>query len=108
MIYAEGTLGGRVEEGGSRLFRRSEDVIIRRIAEETILVPVRSQTSDLDSIYTLTEVGSRIWDLLRNSIGTRDIVEAVWEEFEVERQEAGKDTVEFLSTLEKEGLVVRC
>ena len=33
------------------------------IAGETIVVPIRGQVGDLESIYNLNEVGSVIWEM---------------------------------------------
>ena len=86
-------------------FKRSEDLVTRRIAGETILVTVRSNVADLDSVYTLDEVGSRIWELLdgRHSLG--QIAEAIEREYQVERDQARGDVAEFIAALRQAGLV---
>ena len=40
--------------------------VTREIAGETLIVPVTGQAMDLESIFVLNPVGSRIWDLLRS------------------------------------------
>ena len=39
-------------------------LVTRSIAGETIIVPICGRLGDLDSIFTLNEVGSHIWRLL--------------------------------------------
>ena len=38
--------------------------VTRQIAGETLIMPVAGRVADLESIYVLNEVGSRIWQLV--------------------------------------------
>jgi len=81
-------------------FVADETLVTRRIADETILVPVSSRVGDLDSIYTLTEVGSRIWSLLKESPVTIDqIVDVVCAEYDVTPDAARSDAAAFIEML---------
>jgi hypothetical protein len=86
-------------------FIRADDVIARDIAGETIIVPVRSRVGDLDSIYALNDVGSRIWQLIEASVPVRHIIETVCEEYETDSAEATQDVLELLGSLTEAGLV---
>lgn len=86
-------------------FSKSTDLTTRAIAGETLIVPITGRVGDLDSIYTLNEVGSRIWQLIDNQIKVRQIVESVSEEFEVTRAEAERDVVELINSLSEAGLI---
>ena len=92
-------------DAANRYFVKEKDLVTRDVAGETIIVPVRNNVGDLDSIYTLNAVGSTIWELIdgRNSI-TR-IAEAVHNAYEVTPEEAEKDTLDFIKTLEEAGLI---
>jgi hypothetical protein len=59
----------------------------------------------LNSIYTLNEVGTAIWDLLDGKSSVGQIIEAVCRDYEVAPGEATHGTVEFLESLEKAGLI---
>ena len=48
----------------SKCFIKQDNFVTREIAGETIIVPIRSHVADLDSIYTLNEVGTLIWSLV--------------------------------------------
>lgn len=84
---------------------RKGDCVSREIAGETLIVPVRSQVGDLDSIYTLNEMGATIWRRLDGRTTIAEIVEAVCAEYEVTPEVAEKDTSEFLQSLEAAGLI---
>lgn len=77
----------------------------RTIAGETILVPVTSQIGNLDAIYNLNPVAGLIWTMVDRQAGFREIVDAVCREFDVSADVAAEDTAQFISVLEKAGMV---
>lgn len=85
----------------NKVYKKNESVVSRKIGDEFILVPIRQNVGDLESIYTLDEVGARIWELIDGKIKVREIKNKIVEEFEVSPQEAEKDLIEYLSELEK-------
>jgi hypothetical protein len=79
--------------------------VTRRIAGETIVVPVSSRVGDLDSIFTLNDVGSRVWTLLETPISVHEILVTLCEEYDAPRQQVAADLGELLDTLQTSGLV---
>ena len=88
------------------VFKKSDELVHRKIAEETILVPIRGTLADMQKIFALNPVAEFVWDLLdgRNSVG--EMVEKVVSEFEVERKQAEADLDEFVIDLLNAGLIV--
>ena len=86
-------------------YTKEADLVSREIAGETIIVPIRGRVGDLDSIYTLNEVGASIWNLIDGRTTVSQIVEAICGAFEVTREEAKNDTLEFLQTLQQANLI---
>jgi len=84
-----------------RCYEKSPDIVSRKIADEYILVPIRHNVGDLESIYTLNEVSARIWDLIDGKNKVNQIKDRIIEEFEVTDKEAERDLTEFLQKLEK-------
>ncbi|HEV2699945.1 MAG TPA: PqqD family protein [Terriglobales bacterium] len=84
---------------------RSDSVVSRVIAGETLIVPVRKGVGDLASIYSLNEVGSTIWSVLSQPRTTGDIVASVEQEFEGDRQRIAQDVDSFLTEMVSAGLV---
>ena len=84
-----------------RPYKKNPDIIFREIAGEFILVPIRNNVGDLNCIYTLNEVGAKIWELIDGKREISEIRSALLEDFEVRPEEAGKDLEGFLSELEK-------
>lgn len=79
--------------------------VTRRIAGETIIVPVSSRVGDLDAIYTLNDVGSRVWTLLEAPKSVQEIVAVLCEEYEAPREQVTSDLQELLEELQANGLV---
>jgi hypothetical protein len=84
-----------------KIYSKSDSIVFRKIADEFILVPIRQNVGDLESIYTLNETGARIWELIDGKIKVRKIKEKLIEEFEVTPEEVEKDIIEHLQQLEK-------
>lgn len=77
----------------------------RQIAGEYILVPIRQSAGEVESIYTLNEVGTRIWELLDGQRSLFQIRDLLVDEFEVSPKEAETDLLEFMQGLESVGAV---
>ncbi len=92
---------------GSRPYRRSDDVVTRRIAGECLLVPIRGEVADLQRIFVLNPVGERIWESLAEDRRFDAICDIVQEGFEIDRLTLERDVAEFLAELEKAGLAAR-
>ncbi len=89
----------------AKCFSRDRNLVTRSIAGETIIVPVRSGVSDLEYVYTLNEVGSRIWALLDEGTPVSRIVGAICAEYDVTPEQASQDIAEVLRSLEAATLI---
>ena len=92
-------------EDKKKYFVKDGENVTRNIAGETIIVPVKARVGDLDSIYTLNEVGTLIWKLMDERATVRQMVEALTEEYDVDAAQAEKDIFDYLGSLEAAGLV---
>ena len=97
--------GGGNMENLTKCFMKQTDCVTREIAGETIIVPIKSRVGDLDSIFTLNEVGTMIWHLIDGHRNTTQIAEAVHQNYHVEPREIEKDTLAFLQSLQEVGLI---
>ena len=86
-------------------FRRIGNYATRQIAEETVVVPIRARAADLDSVYTLNEVGGAIWAELETARTADEIARRVAEEFEVPESVARADVERYLATLLEAGMI---
>jgi hypothetical protein len=83
-----------------KVYKKSDSIVSRKIGDECILVPIRQDVGDLESIYTLNESGALIWELIDGKLKVGEIRESLLEAFEVEPEEAERDLIEHLQQLE--------
>ncbi len=75
---------------------RDENVAWRIIGDEAVLL-----SAEDSSVHSLDPVGTRIWELCDGEKTVSEIVDQVVSEFEVDRETAEKDVVEFIDELMK-------
>jgi hypothetical protein len=81
------------------VYARNDRVVSRRIVDELILVPIRQHVAEMETLYTLNEVGARVYELIDGKRPMREIVESIVSEFEVTFETAESDVREFISQL---------
>lgn len=91
----------------NQLYQKDPQIVYREIAGESILVPIRPNADDLDSIYTLNETGARIWALLDGQHTLDEIVEEIVAEFDVDHEQVEQDLLELIRDLESIRAVVK-
>jgi hypothetical protein len=89
----------------SERYVRSDSVVSRAIAGETLVVPVRGNVGDLASIYSLNAVGSTIWQALEKPRVSDELAELIASEYEVTAQRAQEDVLKFLDEMRSSGLI---
>jgi len=88
-----------MEDLVARRYEKDPSVVYREIAGEAILVPIRRNISDMESIYTLDEVGADIWDLIDGERTAGDIQDLLLGEYDVDAEVVSKDLAEFIQQL---------
>jgi hypothetical protein len=84
---------------------RSQSVVARVVAGETLIVPIRSKVGDLASIYSFNATGSLIWKLLESPRTVTQLAVEVARAYEVEPAVAERDVTNFVSEMKSAGLV---
>lgn len=83
-----------------KIISQKENFAAREVNGELILVPVKNTVADMNEMFTLNEVGNFIWQQLKTGVNIGDIASNISEEFEVEKEVAKQDLIEFLEALE--------
>jgi hypothetical protein len=91
-----------------QVFVRSQSVVSRRVAGETLIVPIRGKVGDLASIYSFNETGSLIWQTLETPKSLVELIEVVEAEYSVQHEQAESDATQFLNDMLAVGLVEAC
>jgi hypothetical protein len=87
-----------------RRYAKQPDIVARRIAGELFLVPIRGRIADMSALYSLNEVAEFLWEKLGEK-SLKDLREEVLAIFEIGREEAEADILEFIDQLLKAGLI---
>lgn len=87
------------------MIKASEEVILREIAGEYILVPVGSAAQRLHGMITVSESGCQLWNRLCGGCERCELAEVLLDEYEIDRETAEADAAEFVGRLEELGLV---
>ena len=86
-----------------RRFRKSDTVVVRRIRDEYVLVPVMGTMEALDSLYSLNEVAGEIWNHASAGLSEEAIVQKLMTEYDVDAATAAADTRTVLDQLVEVG-----
>jgi hypothetical protein len=78
----------------------SRDQVSSDLAGETVLLSMESAM-----YYGLEQVGSRIWELVREPIRVSDLRDIITREYEVEPERCEADVLGFLRELAGKGLI---
>ncbi len=90
-----------------KVYKKSDSIVSRKIADEFLLVPIKQNVGDLESIYTLNEVATRVWELIDGKKKVKEINDKIVEEFEVTPQEAEKDLANLVKQLLAVGAITK-
>jgi len=94
-----------VGSADTRIYHKSPDIVSRKIVDEVILVPIRRRGEDVESLYTLNEVGARIWESIDGTRQVREIRDLIVAEFDVTGAQAEVDLLTLLDQLSQIGAI---
>ena len=83
-----------------------KEFIVRDIAGECVLVPTGATTQEFNGLITLTDTARFIWENLETVDSTKEMVDLILENYEVDEKTAVKDTVQFITQLLQAGFIV--
>jgi transcription antitermination factor NusG len=87
------------------VFKKSENIAFRKIADEYILVPISRSIADVNSIYSLNEIAGFIWGLLNGRRSVEEVWNEIAREYDVNDDEAREDVEVFLQQLIEIGAI---
>ena len=81
-------------------FSISDEVLSQEVNGETVLLDL-----DGESYFGLNEVGTRIWQLLKDELNIGLVLDALDGEYDVSREQLESDVAKLLGSLEESGLI---
>lgn len=65
-----------------KIFKKNPRIVVRKIEDETILMPLYRNSKEIDCIYTLNEDGAFIWNSINGKRTVAQIKKMILKEFE--------------------------
>ena len=94
-------------EAGKAVYSPRDPIVVREIAGEHLLVPVRRRLGEMRAIYALMGAAAPLVELLDGSRSLGQVRDALVERFEVSSEQAWAELCSFVEELEEQGLVER-
>jgi len=85
--------------GLKSVLSHSPHIVTRKTGNEYVLVPVANNIADMNSVYTLNETGAFIWEHLDGKRNVEEIINALIEEYNIDKETATADLLEFTDNL---------
>ena len=79
--------------------------IVKNVLDETIIVPTGEANQYFNGLINTNEVAAFIWQNMEKCETPKDMVDKVFDEFEVNYETAKDDVMGFLSTLKTVGMI---
>ena len=86
-----------------KIFAKNTNFVQREVAGECILVPIRQQLSEVNSLYILNETGAALWRRIDGTRSIRAMLNELSNEYDVTSEQLEKD----LTTLIEDLLSIR-
>ena len=77
------------------------EFVVRQIMDNTVAIPVGQTALRLNGMILLNDVSKVIWESLEQETDLDSILNAITDQFEVSREEAADDVLEFIEKLRK-------
>ncbi|WP_420208560.1 PqqD family protein [Candidatus Electronema sp. JC] len=88
------------------VFRQAENIVTRKVMDETLLVPISGQLASMDNLYTLNETGAFIWQALDGVRSLAEISEMLERQYDAPAEVIAADVLEIADGLAEAGLIV--
>jgi hypothetical protein len=85
--------------GIDRIYAKNDDFVQREVAGECILIPIRRQLTDVNSLYVLNETGAALWRRMDGKMSLQAITLDFLNEFDVTQAQLEKDIASLIEDL---------
>lgn len=87
------------------IYTASDSIVTRKVAGETILVPISGNLANMQRIFTVNELGERIWQQLDGNHTMSAIRLELLDAYNVDGVNLDDDIREFIEKLLQAGLI---
>lgn len=80
--------------------RNRTNFATKQVGNDLVLVPMKDNVAEMNTMFTLNEVASFIWDNLTEDSSNETLLAAILSEFDIDEVTAVADLNEFLAQIE--------
>ena len=88
------------------VYRQADNIVTRKVMDETLLVPICGDLASMDELYTLNDTGAFVWQALDGTRTLAEISEQLEREYDTSLEIIKADVLEIIDGLASAGLVV--
>lgn len=88
------------------VFRQADNIVTRKVMNETLLVPVSGELASMDNLYTLNETGAFIWQAFDGIRSLAEISSMLEQQYDAPTAVIEGDMLEIVDGLAEAGLIV--
>lgn len=90
----------------SSVFKHGDNIVTRKIMDETLLVPISGDLASMDELYTLNDTGAFIWQSLDGTHTLAEIGQQLEQQYDAPQTVIEPDMLEIVNGLSNAGLIV--
>ncbi len=87
------------------VFRQVDNIVTRKVMDETLLVPTSGELASMDNLYTLNETGAFIWQALDGIRSLAEISGMLEQQYDAPAKVIAADLLEIADGLAEAGLI---
>jgi hypothetical protein len=87
------------------VFRQADNIVTRKVMDETLLVPISGELASMDNLYTLNETGAFIWQAFDGMRSLTEICSLLEQQFDAPVATIEADLLEIVGGLAEAGLI---
>jgi hypothetical protein len=88
------------------VFTKADNIVTRKVMDETLLVPISGELASMDNLYSLNEIGAYIWEALDGSHSLAEIGTQLERLYDTNLETIESDVLDIVSEFFEAGLVV--
>lgn len=90
------------------IFKHGDNIVTRKVMDETLLVPIRGDIASMDNIFTLNNGADFIWSQLDGNHTLHSIARKMANKYDAPRATIENDMRELVTGLSEAGLLRCC
>ncbi len=87
------------------VFKHADNIVTRKVMDETLLVPISGDLASMEELYTLNDTGAFIWEALDGTATLAEIARKLHQCYDAPPEEIQTDMLEIMSNLAEVGLI---